>query len=86
MAFSNRNELVPVFEVTTTKEMSLLMLKAKKQECISRINKCKQEIEDLKMAKIAELEYQILYAEAELSKLLDHEKMIISSVDTQPTK
>ena len=86
MSFSNRNELVPAFEVVTTKEMSLLMIKAKKQECISRINRCKQEIDDLKMAKIAELEYQILHAEAELAKLLDHEKMVISSVDTQPAK
>lgn len=86
MAFSNRNEMVPAVEVTNTKEMTLKILQAKKQECISRINRAKQEIEDLKIAKIAELEYQILHAEAELTKLQEHEKMIVSSVDTPPIK
>jgi len=85
MAFSNRgeNQLVSAGEVVNTKEMTLKILQARKQECKSRINRAKQEIEDLKVAKIAELEYQILHAEAELHKLEDHEKIIVSSVETQ---
>jgi hypothetical protein len=86
MAFSNRNEIVPAIDVINTKEMTMKILQSKKQECRSRINRAKQEIEDLKLAKIAELEYQILHAEAELSKLEEHEKMVISSQDVQETK
>ena len=86
MAFSNRSEIVPVIDVINTKEMTLKIIKAKKQECVSRINRAKQEIEDLQIAKIAELEYQILHAEAELKQLNDHEKRVTTSVNTQPNK
>ena len=84
MSFSKRNEVVPAVEVQNTKEMTMKIISARKQECKSRINRVRQEIEDLKIAKMAELEYQILHAEAELKKLEEHEKMIKSSVDTQP--
>jgi len=80
---SHRTDIVPINEVKNTKEMTLKILQARKQECRSRIRKAQQEIEDLKIAKIAELEYQILHAEAELKKLEEHEKVVISSVETQ---
>lgn len=85
MAFSNRNDnhLVPIGEVKNTKEMTLKIIQARKQECKSRINKAKQDIEDVRVAKIAELEYIILHAEAELKQLEEHEKVVKSSVDTQ---
>ena len=83
MSFSNRNEIVPIGDVVPTKAMMLKVTVAKKQILKSKIITIKQEIEDLKIAKIAELEYQILHAEAELQKLQEHEKRIISSVDTQ---
>lgn len=86
MAFSHRTDLIPVGEVSNTKEMTLKIIAARKQECKSRIVKAKQDIEDLKVAKIAELEYQILHAEAELKKLEEHEKVVISSVDAQQIK
>lgn len=86
MAFSNRSEIVPAVEIINTKEMTMKILQAKKQECRSRINRAKQEIEDLKMAKIAELEYAILHAEAELTKLEEHEKMVNAAQDVQETK
>jgi len=83
MAFSTRTDIVPIGDVQNTKEMTLKILAARKQECKSRIKRAQQEIEDLKVAKIAELEYQILHAEAELKKLEEHEKTVISSVDPQ---
>lgn len=83
MTISRRSEIVPIDEVKTTKEMTLKILQSRKQECKSRIAQAKQAIEDLQVAKIAELEYQILHAEAELKALEDHEKRIHSSVDTQ---
>lgn len=88
MAFSNRsdNTMVPIGDVSNTKEMTLKILQARKQECKSRINRAKQEIEDLRIAKIAELEYQVLHAEAELAKLVEHEKLIQTSTDAQQTK
>lgn len=82
MAFSGRSEIVPAIEVINTREMTMKILQSKKQECKSRINRAKQEIEDLRVAKIAELEYQVLHAEAELAKLEEHEKLILRSVDT----
>ena len=50
MGFSRRNDIVPAIEVTNTKEMTLKIISVQKQECISRINKAKQDIEDLKLA------------------------------------
>ena len=75
------HEIVPVGQVTPTKEMQLKFLQVRKQKCKSAMAKAKQEIEDLKQGKIAELEYQILHAEAELKQLNEHEKKIISSID-----
>jgi len=86
MAFSNRQEIVPVGNIAPTKEMQLKVITAKKQECKSRIVAINQEIEDLKIAKMAELEFQILQAQAELKHLEEHEKRVISSVDTQQQK
>jgi len=86
MSFSNRNEIVPIGQVIPTKEMQLKVLAAKKQECRSNIVRIQQEIEDLKIAKMAELEYQILHAQAELRQLEEHERKVKSSVDTQPQK
>lgn len=83
MALSHRTDIVPVGEVVNTKEMTLKILISRKQECKSRIMKAKQEIEDLQVARFAELEYQILQAEQELSKLIEHEKIVISSIESQ---
>lgn len=84
MAFSTRTDIVPAVEVINTKEMTLKILQARKQECKSRIARATQELEDLKIAKFAEIEYQILHAQAELKKLEEHEKLIIASQDAQP--
>jgi len=81
MSFSNRQEIVPIGQVVPTKEMRLKVLAAKKQECKSKIVQIQQEIEDLKIAKMAELEYQILHAKAELQQLEEHEKKVKASVD-----
>jgi len=80
MAFSNRQEIVPIGQVAPTTEMQLKVIAAKKQECKSRLVMIKQEMEDLKIAKMAELEYQILHAEAELKQLEKHEQTIKSAV------
>ena len=82
MAFSTRTDIIPAVEIINTKEMTLKILQARKQECKSRIVRAKQELEDLKIAKFAEIEYQILHAEAELKKLEEHEKMIVASQET----
>ena len=77
------HEIIPVGQVEPTQEMRLKFLQVRRQKCKSAIAKAKQEIEDLKNGKIAELEYQILHAEAELKQLNDHEQRIKSAVDTQ---
>ena len=84
MAREGGYEIVPVGQVIPSKEMRLKYLQIKKQQCKSNMAKAKQDIEDLKNGKIAELEYQILHAEAELKQLEEHEKKVKSSVDTQP--
>lgn len=88
MAFSKRADLIPieVYEIKQTKEMVMKVLQSNKQECKSRIVKLKQDIEDLKVAKIAELEHGIMQAEAELKQLEEHEKMVVSSVDAEEVK
>lgn len=88
MAFSKRADLIPieVYEIKQTKEMVMKVLQSNKQECKSRIVKLKQDIEDLKVAKIAELEHGIMQAEAELKQLEEHEKMVVSSVDAKEVK
>lgn len=77
------HEIVPVGQVTPTKDMQIKYIQVRKQKCRSTISKVKQDIEDLKNGKIAELEYQILHAEAELKQLEEHEGKVKSSVDTQ---
>ena len=76
-------EIVPVGQVVPTKAMRLKYIQIKKQECKSKIVKAKQDLEDLKLGQVAQIEYQILHAEAELKQLQNHEKKVISSVDTQ---
>ena len=83
MAREGGHEIVPVGQVIPSKEMRLKYLQIKKQQCRSNIAKAKQDIEDLKNGKIAELEYQILHAEAELKQLNEHEQKINSAVDAQ---
>lgn len=80
------HEIIPVGQIEPTKDMRLKFLQVRKQKCRSAMAKAKQEIEDLKNGKIAELEYQILHAEAELKQLDKHEQTIKSAVDTQPQK
>lgn len=76
-------DIVPIGQVEPTKEMRIKFIQVRKQKCKSTIAKCKQEIEDLQNGKIAELEYQILHAEAELKQLNEHEQNVRSAVDTQ---
>ena len=86
MAFSHRTDLLKVEDVVHTKEMTMKVIKARKQECKSRIVLARQAIQDLQIAKVSELEYTVLQAEAELEKLEKHEKLVIASVDTPPVK
>jgi len=80
------HEIVPIGHVEPTKDMRLKYIQMQRQKIKSRIASAKQGIEDLKNGKIAELEYQILHAEAELKQLDEHEKRVKSSVDTQQIK
>ena len=77
------HEIVPIGQVQPTQEMRLKYIQMHRQKIKSKIAKCKQEIEDLKNGRIAELEYQILHAEAEMKQLNDHEQRVKSAVDTQ---
>jgi hypothetical protein len=84
MARDGGFEIIPVGQVAPTKEMRLKYLQIKKQECRSKIAKAKQDLEDLKLGQIAQIEYQILHAEAELKQLQEHEQKIKSAVNPQP--
>lgn len=84
MAREGGYEIVEVGQVNPTREMQLKFIQVRKQKCISTIAKAKQDIEDIQKGKIAEIEYQILHAEAELKKLNEHEVRIKNSVDVQP--
>ena len=77
------HEIIPIGQVEPTKAMRLKYLQMQRQKVKSRLAAAKQGIEDIQNGKIAELEYQILHAEAELKQLDNHEKAIKSSVDTQ---
>lgn len=84
MARDGGYEIVPIGQVVPDKAMQLKHIQIKKQEARSKIAIAKQKIEDLKNGEIAKLEYTILYAEAELKQLQQHEQRINSAVDTQP--
>lgn len=86
MARDGGLEIVPIGQVVPNRAMQLKHLQVKKQEARSRMAMAKQKIEDLKNGEIAKFEYAILHAEAELKQLQEHEKRIISSVDTQQNK
>ena len=86
MARDGGFEIIPanVTNVKPTKAMSLKNIQMKKQEARSRIVRAKQDLEDLRVGQIANIEYAILHAEAELKQLQAHEKLIQASVDPQP--
>lgn len=80
------HEIIPIGQVEPTKAMRLKYLQMQRQKVKSRMAAARQGIEDLKNGKIAEFEYQILHAEAELKQLDKHERTILSSVDNQQSK
>lgn len=82
---SRRTDLVPqeIFEIKKTKEMALAAIAVHKQDAKSRLNKLKQDLEDLKMGGVKAIELAILQAQAELKQIEEHEKRITASVDTQ---
>ena len=87
-SMSRRTDLVPadVFEIVKTKEMALAAIAVHKQDAKSRLNKLKQDLEDLKTAGVKAIELSILQAEAELKQIEAHEQRIITAVDTQQQK
>ena len=86
MARDGGYEIIPVGQVVPDKAMMLKHIQIKRQEAKSKIAMAKQKIEDLQNGEIAKLEYAILHAQAELKQLTEHEKRIMSSVDTQQSK
>lgn len=86
MSLSRRTDLVPqtVFEIKKTKAMALKAIAVHKQDAKSRLVKLKQDLEDLLEGGVKEIEYSILTAEAEFNQIEQHEKHIMTSVDTQP--
>ena len=86
MARDGGYEIIPVGQVVPDKAMQLKHIQIKKQEARSKIAIAKQGIEDVKNGEIAKLEYTILHSEAELKQYIEHERRIMSSVDTQQSK
>lgn len=68
------NELVPF--VKENKAMKLKWIEARKQELKSAIVRGKQEIEDLRIAKVADIELRIMHAEESLRQLKQNESRL----------
>ena len=72
---------VPIGQVVETQEMKLKWLQVRKQEQISKIAHLNQAIEDLRKGKMAEIEYALMKAQAELEEIHKAETLLVSSVD-----
>jgi predicted MarR family transcription regulator len=73
---------VPLQNVQETQEMKMKWLEIKKQEKISQIAHLNQAIEDLRKGKMAEIEYALMKAQAELAEVERVEKMVKNSTET----
>lgn len=73
---------VPIQPVSETIEMKLKWLEIKKQETISKIVHLNQAIEDLRKGKMAEIEYALMKAQAELAEVQRVEMMVKNSTET----
>jgi hypothetical protein len=73
---------VPIQQVSETLEMKLKWLEIKKQETISKIAHLNQAIEDLRKGKMAEIEYALMKAQAELAEVQRVENLVRSSTET----
>lgn len=73
---------VPINQTVETQEMKLKWLQIKKQEQISKIVHLNQAIEDLRKGKMAEIEYALMKAQAELEEINKAEIRLINSVES----
>ena len=73
---------VPISPVVETTEMGLKWLQIRKQEQISKIVHLNQAIEDLRKGKMAEIEYALMKAQAELENINKAEDRLKNSIDT----
>lgn len=73
---------VPINQVSETLEMKLKWLEIRKQESISKIVHLNQAIEDLRKGKMAEIEYALMKAQAELAEINKAEVLLKSSIDS----
>lgn len=82
MADLGANLPVPIERVEPTLEMRLKWLQVEKQQRISKLVHLNQALEDLLKGKVAEIEYAIMNAKAELAACERSEEMLKSSTDT----
>jgi len=73
---------VPINQSIETIEMKLKWLQIKKQEQISKIVHLNQAIEDLRKGKMAEIEYALMKAQAELEEITKAEERLKHSVES----
>lgn len=73
---------VPIGQVSETTEMKVKWLQIKKQEQISKIVHLNQAIEDLRKGKMAEIEYALMKAQAELEEITKAEARLVTSIET----
>lgn len=73
---------VPIGQPVETMEMRLKWLQIKKQEQISKIVHLNQAIEDLRKGKMAEIEYALMKAQAELEEINKAEDRLKNSIES----
>lgn len=72
---------VPIQNITETIAMKLKWIEIQKQEKISKIVHLNQAIEDLKKGKMAEVEYALMKAQAELAEIERVETLVKGSIE-----
>jgi hypothetical protein len=73
---------VPIQQISETMEMKTKWLEIRKQETISKIAHLNQAKEDLLKGKMAEIDYALMKAQAELKEIQRVEDQLKASVDT----
>ena len=73
---------VPINPISETFEMKMKWLEIRKQETISKIAHLNQAMEDLKKGKMAEVEYALMKAQAELKEIQRVEEQLKNSTET----
>lgn len=73
---------VPIQQISETSEMKMKWLEIRKQETISKIAHLNQAREDLLKGKMAEIDYALMKAQAELKEIQRVEDQLKASVDT----